>query len=200
MIFSSVFFLIGGVAILIFTLTALVISYDDFNTTTKIEAIALILTTIVLYPKVVFGTFFGIGLCVLDVNQDMVFWRCPCHKTVMINLNDSINVGIAKVKLTKNIKTPEIPGDELCYIYLSSYPVTQKTKERITWKLPRKGLIYFLYSDDLCLHLIEILPSEKTTELLIFYNRMQAMDRIREREKKIAEMKEIKKKERNKKK
>ena len=68
-------------------------------------------------------------------------------------------------------------GDEFQYIYVSLYPLPQKYKGKAATIRSCQGQITFAYSDELCQHLIKILPENKSGLLISFYNRMQAVDK-----------------------
>ena len=106
--------------------------------------------------------------------------------------------GIAKIKISKHIKTVEGRGDELCFIYLSTKLVSQKTKDRINDKKPQKGLIWFEYSDELCLYLKDVLPANKTQSLTTFYYQMQESDRLLKLEEDLEKKKREKQKQKKK--
>ena len=119
---------------------------------------------------------------VLTISGDHIIWRCPFYKTieldstmckyVMVENSYSQLKGFQKELLLNHGR-----GDEFQYIYASLYPFPQKYKGKAAAIRSRQGQITFAYSDELCQHLIEILPENKSGLLISFYNRMQAVDK-----------------------
>ena len=198
-IFLSIYFLIGGIGMSIAFIIGWSTTSESLNVANQAMFAILILLGLSAIPMTVFG-FFPLGLCTLEVNQEVITWRCPCQKKVTICPEDCVYVGIATIPQSKHVRTPLIRGDETSYIYLSTRPVDEKTKRKINAKPPKKGLVYFQYRDDLCLHLMEILPEEKTRALAGFYSRMQDADRTCAREEAAKKRKKEKEKEKKRKK
>ena len=134
----------------------------------------------------IFGTF--------EVSRYTITWRCPFHKTVTLSVADCVSVGIYHFS-RKPIGSPQVDS---YFIYLSKEPLSKKAKEKLTARTPKNGLIWFPYSDEICLHLIKVLPASKTRSLEGFYNQRQ--DEKRELEKIKARRKRLKEKEKQRKK
>ena len=119
---------------------------------------------------------------ILTISGDHIIWRCPFYKTieldstmckyVMVENSYSQFKGFQKELLLNHGR-----GDEFQYIYVSLYPLPQKYKGKAATIRSRQGQIAFAYSDELCQHLIKILPENKSGLLISFYNRMQAVDK-----------------------
>ena len=113
----------------------------------------------------------------LNINTKEVVWRSPFHQTVRLQIEKCNYVGIADFA-QHNRGLPVVRGDEISYIYLSTEPLPSKYCHRIDATKCKHGFIKFAYSDKLCQELISVLPEDKTKNLVSFYNRMQASDRI----------------------
>ena len=113
----------------------------------------------------------------LSINTKEVVWKSPFHQTVRLQIEKCNYVGIADFA-QHNRGLPVVRGDEISYIYLSTEPLPSKYCHRIDATKCKHGFIKFAYSDKLCQELISVLPEDKTKNLVSFYNRMQASDRI----------------------
>ena len=150
------------------------------------DGIAYVLTILMLvftvagYAK---GMFFRV-MGTLTVADDMVTWSCPFYKSVSLHIEECLCVGVVPLEWPPNgIYQKFSDRSGWAFIYLSKNPIAEKTKQKkITAKHPQKGFIWFFYTDELCLHLIEILPVEKSRALEGFYNQLQDKKRLRERE------------------
>lgn len=130
----------------------------------------------------------------IEVSRYAVTWRCLFHKAVRLSGADCVSVGVLPVTSYRYGR----PVFTSYFIYLSKEPLSKKAKEKLTAKAPQKGLIWFRYSDELCLHLIRTLPVSKTRSLEGFYKQQQ--DEKRQLEKEKARKKRRKEKEKQKKK
>lgn len=168
-----------------------ILIYPEIKNGNTVPLVALCLLIVISVSLVIaissiFGTF--------EVSRYTITWRCPFHKTVTLSVADCVSVGIYHFS-RKPIGKPQV---DAYFIYLSKEPLSKKAKEKLTAKAPREGLIWFPYSDEICLHLIKVLPVSKTRSLEGFYNQRQ--DEKRELEKIKARRKRLKEKEKQRKK
>ena len=130
----------------------------------------------------------------IEVSRYAVTWRCLFHKAVSLSGADCVSVSVLPITSYRYGR----PVFTSYFIYLSKEPLSKKAKEKLTAKTPKNGLIWFRYSDEICLHLIKVLPVSKTRSLEGFYNQRQ--DEKRELEKIKARRKRLKEKEKQRKK
>ena len=129
---------------------------------------SMLLYVLFLLPK---------SFSLLSVSSEKIIWRCPFYRSVKVKIEDCEYVSIEDMAY-HNRGIPAIRGDEIAYIYLSNKPFPDKYKHKADIIRRKKGTITFAYSDKLCQELISVLPEDKTKNLVSFYNRMQASDRI----------------------
>ena len=79
---------------------------------------------------------------------------------------------------------PVAHENEVAYIYFSNEAFPSTYKHKIDKLQCKKNFIKFAYSDKLCECLTNIFPQNKIANLISFYNRMQAQNRIAKRKKK----------------
>ena len=113
----------------------------------------------------------------LSIKESEIVWRCPLYRTVRLKAEDCLYAKIVDMN-DHQIAMPVIRGDELSYIYLSNVPYPKKYQHKADEIKCKKGTIIFAYSDKLCKALIDILPQQDVAQLVAFYNRMQANDKI----------------------
>ena len=173
--FGLIFLVLGGFALIFFS-TGIIIHYAEggliviflgvFGLIMSVFGILMYL--LFLLPK---------SFSLLSVSSKKIIWRCPLYRSVKIGIEDCEYVSIEDMAY-HNRGIPVIRGDEIAYIYLSNKPFPDKYKHKADIIRRKKGTITFAYSDKLCQELISVLPEDKTKNLVSFYNRMQASDRI----------------------
>ncbi|MBQ8399965.1 MAG: hypothetical protein IJX08_08400 [Clostridia bacterium] len=167
-----------------------ILTYPEIKNGNEVPLVMLCLLIVIsAFLAITISRIFG----TIEVSRYAITWRCLFHKTVTISVADCVSVGIYHFS-RKPIGSPQV---YTYFIYLSKEPLSKKAKEKLTAKAPKEGLIWFPYSDELCLHLIKVLPVSKTRSLEGFYNQRQ--DEKRELEKIKAKRKRRKEKEKQKK-
>ena len=174
-ILGGIFFFLGGIAeIILFTILAM----KYYNGASFQGTISFIICFILAITSVSFYLIFILPKCfsVLTISTDKIIWRCPFYRSVKMKIEECQYVGVEDMAAHNRVM-PVIRGDETAYIYLSSSPFPEKYKHKADSVRRKKGLITFAYSDRLCEELVHILPKEKTSYLVSFYNRMQLADK-----------------------
>ena len=174
-IFGAIF-LLGGACLLLFSVIGMMSHYDE-------GGLGVILLG-------VFGVIMGVGaiglfifyllpksFSLITVYPTKIVWRCPLYRRVEMSIDDCKYVLVEDMEYN-NRAMPVIRGDEIAYIYLSNEPYPKQYRHKADEIRRKKGVITFAYSDMLCKELISVLPSEKTTYLVAFYNHMQASDKV----------------------
>lgn len=184
-------------SLLILVLSILALIDSSLDLFTKLEAIgclALGIGIIVLCFKVLIPTMTG----VLEIDQNIIRYCLAFKKDIVLRTEDCTYVGVRTIRYSDQSAPFVLNGFQSSFIYLSEKPLDAKANQNILSSSPKKGYIYFPYSDEICLHLIKVLPVSKTRSLEGFYNQRQ--DEKRQLEKEKARKKRRKEKEKQKKK
>ena len=175
-IFFGLIFFVGSGSLCIFTIILAVMQFQEAtlsNVFLLIFGEAMFIYSMLLYVLFLLPKSFSL----LSVSSEKIIWRCPFYRSVKVKIEDCEYVSIEDMAC-HNRGIPVIRGDEIAYIYLSNKPFPDKYKHKADIIRRKKGTITFAYSDKLCQELISVLPEDKTKNLVSFYNRMQASDRI----------------------
>jgi hypothetical protein len=122
----------------------------------------------------------------LLVYEDRVVYKCFLRKPIKMSIEEIQYTGVEDYHLL-NGGLPEIRGDEVSFIYLSTNPYPEKYRGKISLLKPKTGFIKISYTDKLAEALIEILPAEKDNLIRAFYGKMKTRDMVlaqKKREKK----------------
>ena len=110
-------------------------------------------------------------LGILHVYEDgKIVWKMPFFKCVTINVNEQVQVTVARGQ-GRQIMANEIELLRYCqYICFSTNSIPTKYRNKINSLRCKKDFIRFPYTDQLCLTLIKTLPIDTTVQLKKFYD------------------------------